>query len=66
MGDKELKKKLRNRQSAQRARDRQKARMRWLEREVAIATLKNQNLQRENMALKELLEDKCNNICLTY
>nr|XP_039273954.1 uncharacterized protein LOC120347908 [Styela clava] len=50
-------KKLRNRQSAQRARDRQKARLRWLEREVAILTVKNQALQAENVALRNLIDN---------
>lgn len=55
---KEIRKKLRNRQSAQRARDRQKARMRWLEREVALLTMRNQALQHENATMRNLFGDK--------
>ncbi|CAK8694952.1 uncharacterized protein LOC143445478 [Clavelina lepadiformis] len=52
---KELRKKLRNRESAQRARDRQKARMQWLEQEVSLLQIRNEILAQENIVLKSLL-----------
>ncbi|XP_078491151.1 transcription factor protein [Ciona intestinalis] len=53
--EKELRKKLRNRESAQRARDRQKARMQWLEHEVSLLQVRNLTLTRENNLLRNLL-----------
>uniref|UniRef100_H2Y4I1 X-box-binding protein 1 n=1 Tax=Ciona savignyi TaxID=51511 RepID=H2Y4I1_CIOSA len=53
--EKELRKKLRNRESAQRARDRQKARMQWLEHEVSLLQVRNLTLSRENALLRNVL-----------
>jgi|ERR1719461_411885 len=53
-----MRKKLRNRESAQRARDRQKARMRWLEEEVTRITGKNDQVMKENLLLRHVLEEQ--------
>jgi hypothetical protein len=53
-----MRKKLRNRESAQRARDRQKARMRWLEEEVTRITGKNDQMLKENLLLRQVLGDQ--------
>lgn len=55
--DKATKKKLRNRLSAQRARDRQKARMRLLEMEVLYLTRRNLAIKRENEWMKRFLDN---------
>jgi hypothetical protein len=53
-----MRKKLRNRESAQRARDRQKARMRWLEEEVTRITGKNDQMLKENLLLRQVLGEQ--------
>lgn len=53
-----MRKKLRNRESAQRARDRQKARMRWLEEEVTRITSKNDQMLKENLLLRQVLSEQ--------
>lgn len=53
--DKAAKKKLRNRLSAQRARDRQKARMRQLDTDVRVLMRKNLHLLRENEMMRRSL-----------
>jgi hypothetical protein len=53
-----MRKKLRNRESAQRARDRQKAKMRWLEEELQRMKIKNEQLLRENLILRHMVQDK--------
>lgn len=55
--DMQLRKKLRNRESAQRARDRQKAKMRWLEDELQRIKTKNDQLLRENLILRHMCSD---------
>jgi len=57
-----MRKKLRNRESAQRARDRQKARMRWLEEEVTRITGKNDQMMKENLLLRHVLEEQAGKI----
>lgn len=60
--DKELRKKLRNRQSALAARERKKARMLELEKQVATLQESKKQLQDENQALRmrvEILSEKC-------
>lgn len=57
-----MRKKLRNRESAQRARDRQKARMRWLEEEVTRITTKNDQMLKENLLLRQVLNEQGNKI----
>ena len=47
-----LRKKIRNRESAQRARDRQKAKMKYLEEEINKLRVKNEILTKENQFLK--------------
>ena len=51
-----LRKKLRNRESAQRARDRQKAKMRWLEEEMQKIKVRNEQLLRENLILRHMMQ----------
>merc|ERR1712226_999342 len=51
-----MRKKLRNRESAQRARDRQKAKMRWLEEEMQRIKIKNEQLLRENLILRHMVQ----------
>jgi len=53
-----MRKKLRNRESAQRARDRQKARMRWLEEEMSRITGKNDQMLKENLLLRQVLGEQ--------
>lgn len=52
-----MRKKLRNRESAQRARDRQKAKMRWLEEELQKIKAQNEQVLRENLLLKHMLQE---------
>merc|ERR1712226_1470837 len=56
-----MRKKLRNRESAQRARDRQKAKMRWLEEELQRVKIKSEQLLRENLILRHMVTEKNNN-----
>lgn len=51
-----MRKKLRNRESAQRARDRQKAKMRWLEEEMQKIKVRNEQLLRENLILRHMMQ----------
>lgn len=55
-----MRKKLRNRESAQRARDRQKAKMRWLEEELQKIKSQNEQVLRENLLLKHMLQEAQN------
>jgi len=55
-----MRKKLRNRESAQRARDRQKAKMRWLEEELQKMKTTNEQIVRENILLKHMLSESQN------
>lgn len=63
--DRVTKKKLRNRLSAQRARDRQKARMHLLEMEVQYLMRKNISLMRENEMIRRSLANKVINTTRT-
>jgi len=56
-----MRKKLRNRESAQRARDRQKAKMRWLEEELQKIKVRNEQLMRENLILRHMVQGNNNN-----
>jgi hypothetical protein len=56
-----MRKKLRNRESAQRARDRQKAKMRWLEEELQKMKTSNEQIMRENILLKHMLSEAQSN-----
>ena len=56
-----MRKKLRNRESAQRARDRQKAKMRWLEEELQKVKVRNEQLMRENLILRHMVQGNTQN-----
>ena len=49
---------MRNRESAQRARDRQKAKMKWLEEEINRLKARNSVLIQENLILKNVMIDQ--------
>jgi len=51
-------KKQKNRESAQRARDRFKTKMRWLEDQVRLVTERHDNLLRENTYMRHMLSEQ--------
>lgn len=55
-------KKQKNRESAQRARDRFKAKMRWLEDQVRVIQERHDNLLRENTYMRHLIGDQTNRL----
>ena len=56
IGDRELRKKLKNRESAQAARDRKKAKMLALERQLSDMAERNKLLENENRELRTRLQ----------